>query len=76
MQAIEATTRVAAECLGWEDHVGTIETGKLADLVITRTDPLADIQSLENTENIALVVKGGQVVKDRMAREPLNPSIT
>lgn len=63
MEAIVATTKTAAECLGWQDRVGTIEPGKFADVVIARTDPLADIRSLENTQNIALVMKGGEVVK-------------
>ena len=65
IEAIVATTKVAAECLGWQDRVGTVEPGKLADLVITRTDPLADIRSLEKVDNIVLVMKGGQIVKDR-----------
>lgn len=63
MQAIVATTKTAAECLGWQDRLGTIEAGKLADIVIARTDPLKDIRSLENTANIALVMKDGVVVK-------------
>ena len=65
MQSIVATTRVAAECLGWDDRLGTVEAGKLADIVIARTDPLADIRSLEKLENIALVMQDGKVVKDR-----------
>ena len=64
MEALVATTGAGAECLGWEDRVGTLEAGKLADVVIARTDPLADIRSLEQTSNIALVMKGGEVVKD------------
>ncbi len=64
MEALVATTKAGAECLGWEDRVGTLEAGKLADVVIARTDPLADIRSLEQTSNIALVMKGGEVVKD------------
>lgn len=63
MQAIVATTKTAAECLGWQDRLGTIEAGKLADIVIARTNPLKDIRSLENTANIALVMKDGVVVK-------------
>ena len=65
MEALVATTKVAAECLGWEDRVGTVAPGKLADLMVARTDPLADIRSLEKLENIALVMKGGQIVTDR-----------
>ena len=65
MEAIIATTKTAAECLGWQDQVGTVEVGKLADIVIAKTDPLRDIRSLENRDNIAVVMKGGEVVKDR-----------
>lgn len=64
MESIVATTKTAAECLGWQERVGTLAAGKLADIVISRTDPLADIQSLENVNNIVLVMKDGQVVKD------------
>lgn len=63
MQAIVATTKTAAECLGWQDRLGTLEVGKLADVVVVRIDPIKDIRSLENTANIALVMKDGVVVK-------------
>lgn len=66
MEAIVATTKTASACLGWEDQVGTIEAGKLADIVITKTNPLQDIRSLENQENILVVMKEGKIVKDRM----------
>jgi len=65
MEALVATTKTAAECLGWEDQLGTLELGKLADVVVARTDPLADIRSLESKENIALVLQGGRIVVDR-----------
>lgn len=64
MEAIVATTRTAAECLGWQDQIGTIEAGKLADIVVARSNPLDDIRSLERGEQIALVMKGGALVKD------------
>ena len=64
MESIVATTKTAAECLGWDDKVGTLEKGKLADLIITKTNPLTDIQSLENNDNIVFVMKGGEVLKD------------
>lgn len=64
MEVIEATTRVAAECLGWDNQIGTLEVGKLADVIITRADPLADIRSLENPDNIWLVLKDGKILKD------------
>jgi imidazolonepropionase-like amidohydrolase len=65
MQTIVSTTKTAAECLGWGDKVGTIEAGKLADIILLKTDPLKDIRSLENIDNIPLVMKDGKVVKDR-----------
>lgn len=64
MESIVATTKIAAHCLGWEDQVGTIEAGKLADVVLVKTNPLQDIRSLENNDNIALVMKDGKVVKN------------
>jgi imidazolonepropionase-like amidohydrolase len=45
MQAIEATTRSAAELMGLEDELGTLEPGKRADLVVIGGDPL-DVQGL------------------------------
>ena len=64
MEALVATTKTAAACLGWQDRVGTLEAGKLADVVVTKTDPLANIRSLEDTGNIVLVMQDGRVVKD------------
>ncbi len=64
MAALVATTKTAAACLGWQDQVGTLERGKLADVIVTKTDPLANIRSLENTANIALVMLDGRIVKD------------
>ncbi len=67
MEAIVATTKVAAQCLGWDDRLGTIEAGKLADIVVARTDPLTDIRALENANHIVLVMKDGTIVKDLRA---------
>lgn len=66
METIVATTKVAAQCLGWEDKVGTLESGKLADVVITKTNPLTDLSSLADNSNIVLVVKDGKVLKDTL----------
>ncbi len=64
-QALLSTTRMAAELLGTLDKVGTIEVGKLADVILVSGDPLADIRVLQPAENIALVVKGGDIVINR-----------
>jgi len=67
MQAIQAGTSWAAECCGKEAELGTVEQGKLADLVAVRGDPLADIAILREAKNIALVVKDGAIAANRMA---------
>jgi imidazolonepropionase-like amidohydrolase len=67
MQALQAATGWAAECLGWEADLGTIAPGKLADLVVARGDPLADITVLRDPANIALVVKDGAIAANRLA---------
>jgi len=52
------------ECLGWQDRIGTLEEGKLADITVSKTNLLAQIDSLENPDNITLVTKGGVIQKD------------
>jgi imidazolonepropionase-like amidohydrolase len=64
MEAIVSATRTASECLGWQDRLGTLEPGKLADLVICDADPLADITVLQDSARIPTVIKGGERVKD------------
>jgi imidazolonepropionase-like amidohydrolase len=66
MQALQAATGWAAECLGQEDDFGTVVPGRLADLVVVRGDPLADIRVLRDPAGVALVVKDGRVA----ARQP------
>jgi imidazolonepropionase-like amidohydrolase len=47
-QALDSATRLSAELTGTLDHVGTVEPGKLADMVLVDGDPLSDIGSLRN----------------------------
>jgi imidazolonepropionase-like amidohydrolase len=65
MQAIQAATGLAAECLGLEREIGTIEKGKRADLVVVDGDPLADVRLLQDPRRIRHVVKDGEVVAPR-----------
>ena len=65
MEAIVAGTRNAAENLGLLDQIGTIETGKLADLVVVDGDPLDNIRVLKDLQCIKLVLKEGHTVIDR-----------
>ena len=59
MDAITSATRISAECLGLDAEIGTIELGKVADLVVVAGDPLADIAALHD---VRLVVAAGKVV--------------
>ncbi|MEM0297254.1 MAG: amidohydrolase family protein [Zestosphaera sp.] len=64
LEAITCATRNAAEAAGLEGLTGTIERGKLADIIITRENPLADVKTLLNRDNIVAVVKEGRPLKD------------
>ncbi|MEP6690103.1 MAG: amidohydrolase family protein [Gemmatimonadaceae bacterium] len=59
-QALVAGTLGAAKLLGWDDRLGTLAAGMLADLVAVPGDPLRDITA---TERVLLVMKGGAVYK-------------
>jgi imidazolonepropionase-like amidohydrolase len=65
LAALRAATGWAAECLGLEADIGTVEKGKRADLVVVVGDPLADIACLQRPERIVLVFKGGAIAADR-----------
>jgi imidazolonepropionase-like amidohydrolase len=64
LEAILATTKTAAECLEWQDRLGTLEPGKLADMVVWQSSPLENIRLVEENTNARVVIKDGQVVKD------------
>jgi imidazolonepropionase-like amidohydrolase len=66
MQAIQAATGWAAECVGLEEEIGTIRAGKLADLLVVDGDPLRDIGVLRDKARIKLVMKGGEAFVDRL----------
>ncbi len=63
LQAIRTATTVAADLLGWGDRVGSVEPGKLADLIAVSGDPLTDITELER---VKFVMKGGTVYKNEL----------
>jgi imidazolonepropionase-like amidohydrolase len=62
LEALQAATRDPARFLGREKDQGTVEPGKLADLVLLDADPLADIH---NTTKIAAVVANGRLLPQR-----------
>ena len=63
MAAIQSATKVAAELLGIEDALGTIEVGKTADIIAVKGDPIKDISSLRD---VVFVMKNGVVYKNNV----------
>ena len=61
LDIIRAITVNAAQMLGWQDRIGSIEPGKFADLVAVAGDPIADITEIER---VRFVMKDGQVVRN------------
>jgi imidazolonepropionase-like amidohydrolase len=63
VQAILAATTGAAQLMGWQDRVGSLEAGKFAGVIAVTGDPTTDITELERRK---FVMKGGQVYKNEL----------
>jgi imidazolonepropionase-like amidohydrolase len=66
LDVIRAITTNAAEMLGWQDRIGSIEPAKFADLIAVAGNPIADIGELER---VRFVMKGGQVIRNDIQQE-------
>ena len=64
MEAIVSATATNAGILRRGHELGTVEAGKLADLIAVAGDPLADPAVFDDPDRVALVIQGGRVVKD------------
>lgn len=71
LQALRAATIEPATMLGVADRLGSLEKGKLADIVVVDRDPTKDITALRT---ISLVIKGGKVYRTEIAPAPAAPS--
>jgi len=65
LEALQTATKNAAEALGLGKDLGTIEPGKIADVIAVQGDPTKDIGLLKSRENISLVMKAGRIYVDR-----------
>jgi imidazolonepropionase-like amidohydrolase len=61
VQAILSSVKVAAEMMGWQGEIGSIEKGKYADIIAVSGNPLEDITELER---VKFVMKGGKVIRN------------
>ena len=61
-QALQAATRAGAAICGVGDELGTVEVGKIADLIVVGANPLDDINNLRD---LKLVFKDGRIVSDK-----------
>jgi imidazolonepropionase-like amidohydrolase len=67
---LTAATRHAAELCGAAADLGTVEAGKIADLIVVRGNPLDDVDHLRELE---LVFKAGRIVADHRGRRDRSP---
>src|SRR3546814_21092967 len=62
MEAIRSATANAAYAMNMQDKIGTIEVGKLADLLVVIGDPLANIQVLQDKAHLEVIMQDGRIV--------------
>ncbi len=67
-EALIAATRTGAEILGWQGEIGTVEAGKLADLLVVKGDVLKDVSLLENRDHFEAVLQGGWLRAGRLTQ--------
>jgi imidazolonepropionase-like amidohydrolase len=63
-EALRCATTVGQELMGMADDLGTVREGKLADLLLVRGNPLADVSILQDRANLAMIMKDGVLYKD------------
>jgi imidazolonepropionase-like amidohydrolase len=71
-EVLTAATSTAAQALDLDEHIGTVASGKLADLIIVDGDPLADPWLLSDPARIWLVLQAGVPVAGQAAEEVRN----
>jgi len=67
---MKLATKTGAEIMGRADEFGTVETGKLADLLIVDGDVLTDITLLEDRSRFIAVIQGGVIKAGQLTRTP------
>ena len=68
MESLVSATKTNASLFGMEDKIGTVEEGKLADLLVVDGNPLENIAVLQKKSNLKLIMKGGRVCKSELEK--------
>jgi imidazolonepropionase-like amidohydrolase len=76
MESLISATRTNAELFGMEDRIGTIEEGKLADLLVVEGNPLEDISVLQEEKNLRIIMKNGRMAKNSLQEETRGSSFS
>jgi imidazolonepropionase-like amidohydrolase len=66
MEVLLSATRVNAEIFRMEEHIGSVEPGKYADLIAVKGNPLKDLGVFQNQDNLDLIMKGGSAYKQTL----------
>ncbi len=74
VEALVAATKTAAEALGLGEHIGTIEEGRLADLLIVDGDAVAEPGLLADSDRIWMVLQLGVIVAGRALENNIRPA--
>jgi imidazolonepropionase-like amidohydrolase len=72
LEVITCATKTGAEIMGRGHEFGTLEAGKLADVLVVDRDVLADVSVLEDRARFVAVLQGGVVKAGQLARAPLS----
>ena len=68
MESLVSATKTNASLFGMEDEIGTVEEGKLADLLVVDGNPLENIAVLQKKSNLKLIMKGGRAFKSELEK--------
>src|SRR5687768_2290027 len=67
LQALQTATLNPAQLSRVDDRLGTVEKGKLADLIVVEGDPLANLDALHD---LRLIMKGGKIIRSSLGGQP------
>ena len=66
MESLVSATKTNAELFGMENEIGTVQEGKLADLLVVAGNPLQNIAILQKPDSLRLIMKGGRMIKNEL----------